>query len=67
MITIRVNGRQRTIAKESTMSALLTELGIEHRYCAVERNRQAVPRERHAQLRLRDGDEIEIVTLVGGG
>ena len=43
------------------------ELGINNRYCAVERNRELVPRETHPQCQLQEGDQIEIVTLVGGG
>jgi sulfur carrier protein len=34
---------------------------------AVEVNLEVVPRAQHAQTRLRDGDRLEVVTLVGGG
>jgi thiamine biosynthesis protein ThiS len=33
----------------------------------VEVNRKVVPRRQHAEHTLRDGDTVEIVTLVGGG
>ena len=32
-----------------------------------ERNREIVPRARHGETRIEDGDRIEIVTMVGGG
>ena len=36
-------------------------------YVAVEVNLELVPRRRHAEHVLRDGDRVEVVTLVGGG
>jgi thiamine biosynthesis protein ThiS len=35
--------------------------------CAVEVNRQLVPKKQHESQELKDGDSVEIVTLVGGG
>ena len=64
---ILLNGEPRTIEASWTIADLLSDLKIENRYCAVERNSQVVPREAHAQCRLQAGDVIEIVTLVGGG
>ena len=37
------------------------------RRVAVERNRDIVPRDRYDQTLLADGDQLEIVSLVGGG
>jgi thiazole synthase len=34
---------------------------------AIELNRDLVPRARHADTSIQDGDELEVVTLVGGG
>ena len=67
MITILLNGEDRTIAPQWTIADLLTYLKINNRYCAVERNQQLVPREQHAACQLQSGDRIEVVTLVGGG
>ena len=67
MITITLNGEQRTVHSDWSIGDLLLELDINNRYCAVERNMQLIPREQHADCRLQDGDQIEIVTLVGGG
>ncbi len=52
---------------ESTVAELLSALRFEPRRCAVERNRRIVPRARHAETGLEENDELEIVTLVGGG
>ena len=46
---------------------LLVELDLDSRPCAVEVNRELVPRASHRDHQLTDGDRVEIVTLVGGG
>jgi len=64
---IHLNGEARTVPTSWTIAELLADLKIENRYCAVERNRQVIPREQHAGCQLQPDDQIEIVTLVGGG
>ena len=64
---IQLNGEPREIPDSWSIADLLADLKIENRYCAVERNRSGVPREQHAACSLLDGDQIEVVTLVGGG
>lgn len=64
---VRVNGDERDLKTGSTVSDLLRELGLDRAVCAAEVNKQLVPaREREAR-ELREGDVVEIVTLVGGG
>ena len=67
MITITLNGEEKTVDARWSIGDLLLELDINNRYCAVERNLELIPREQHMDCRLQDGDRIEIVTLVGGG
>ena len=64
---IQVNGEPRETAAGTTVSALLTALGYTNGAVAVERNREVVPRRDHATTLLASGDELEIVTFVGGG
>lgn len=64
---IHLNGEKRQVPDQWTIADLLQELKIESRYCAVERNRDVVPREKHATTLLNIDDVIEVVTLVGGG
>jgi sulfur carrier protein len=61
------NGQPRQTTAGTTVAALLAELGLEPRHVAVEVNLELVPRAKHAERMLRDGDQVEIVTLVGGG
>jgi sulfur carrier protein len=67
VLAIVVNGDSRTIASGTTVAGLLAELGLAGRPVAVERNREIVPRVRHPETELADGDRLELVTFVGGG
>lgn len=64
---VTVNGHLREIRAGTSITELLQLLDLDPRFLAVERNRQLVPRKEHPDCRLEPGDEIEIVTLVGGG
>ncbi len=64
---IRINGEWSEHPDDASISAVLERMGLEPRRVAVERNRELVPRRRHAETALAEGDEVEIVTLVGGG
>lgn len=66
-IGIVVNGEPRGVPDRSTLRMLVESLGLGDRPCAAEVNRRLVPRREHDATMLRDGDRIEIVTLVGGG
>lgn len=64
---IRYNGEPREIPEGATVQQLLEALKLPARQVAVEVNYDVVPRERHAERRLQAGDQVEVVTLVGGG
>lgn len=66
-IEVRVNGDRRTMARGATVRTLIEELGFGQKRVAVEINLEVVPRARHAEHLLADGDVIEIVSFVGGG
>ncbi len=66
-LAIVVNGVPRMIDAEATLANLLAELKVASPQVAVEVNLELVPRAQHAGHRLRDGDQVEIVTLAGGG
>jgi len=50
-----------------TLGRLLVQLKLEPIRVAVEINEDLIPRRTFAKTVLRDGDRIEVVTLVGGG
>ena len=66
-ITIVCNGVARALCAGTTVAALLDELALPTRQVAVEINLDLVPRARHGQQVLAEGDRVEIVSLVGGG
>ena len=67
MIQLSVNGLARSVPEGANLSVLLDELALTGKRVAVERNGEIVPRSRHAQTPLADGDTLEIVVAVGGG
>jgi len=67
MLHLRINGESRDWPGPLSVAELVERLGHDSRKIAVEVNRAVVPRRDYADRRLGEGDEIEIVTLVGGG
>ena len=61
------NGQAREVADGVTVAQLLDTLKLASRHVAVEVNLELVPRAQHAECMLREGDRLEVVTLVGGG
>ena len=66
-MNILVNGARREVPDAITIAALLAELDVTERHVAVEVNQELVPRAQHAEHTLREADQLEVVTLVGGG
>ncbi len=64
---VDLNGQPRTLPDACTVQQLIESLNLSSQACAVEVNKSIVPRKRHAEHQLTDGDHIELVTLVGGG
>ncbi len=66
-VKIMVNGEAREVPARTSLQALIEHLGLGKAACAAEVNRELVRRgEREGRI-LRDGDSVELVTLVGGG
>jgi sulfur carrier protein len=55
------------IETASSVSELLTTLGLQGKRVAVERNGEIVPRSEHGRTKISSEDRIEIVVAVGGG
>jgi sulfur carrier protein len=64
---VQVNGEEREVAEGLTLDQLLDTLKIERARVAVEVNAEVVRKAQHAATHLKAGDQIEIVTFVGGG
>lgn len=67
---LTINGRDREFPEldsDSGLHLLLELLQLKPDRVAVERNGDLVPRATWAQVRLEDGDKLEVVQFVGGG
>ncbi|MBK7404526.1 MAG: sulfur carrier protein ThiS [Phycisphaerales bacterium] len=64
---ITVNAEPRDVPDHLTLEALIRDLELHKAPCAAEVNRTLIPKKRHPEHELREGDTVELVTLVGGG
>ena len=64
---IELNGKPHVVADGATIASLVERLALTGRRLAVEVNEEVVPRGRHAEHVLADGDRVEIVHAIGGG
>ena len=67
MIQVILNGQPESLQPELSVLALLEARGLAGKRLAVERNGEIVPKARHAEVKLAEGDKLEIVVAVGGG
>ena len=65
-MNIKVNGQPREIPASTTISQLIEQHNLTPNKVAVELNRRLVRSDRY-DTALSEGDEVEIVTFVGGG
>jgi sulfur carrier protein len=66
-MNIRLNGEFLVLPAGCTLAELLVAQGLAERRVAVEVNGDIIPRSRHAEHALADGDVVEIVHALGGG
>jgi thiazole synthase len=64
---IRVNGEHRRVPGGISIAEMVIELGLDPLRVAIERNLEIVPRSLLREAYVEDGDEFEIVHVVGGG
>jgi thiamine biosynthesis protein ThiS len=64
---VTINGGEEDIETDVTVAALVARFNLEPKHVAVEINQDLVSRGNYDSTTLKEGDRIEIVTLVGGG
>ena len=64
---IRVNGEHRRVMGPISIADMLREIGLDPGRVAVERNLAVVARSLFPDTPVEDGDDYEIVHIVGGG
>ncbi len=63
---VKINGKQEEAAGR-TIAEYLEAAGYRTDYIVVERNLEIVPKTEYAATVLQEGDEVEIVSFMGGG
>ena len=66
-ISIQVNGQNRQAPAGTTVTALLSQLGLNPGRVAIEYNLHVLPKTQWEKTTVADGDRFEIVQFVGGG
>jgi thiamine biosynthesis protein ThiS len=67
LIEIIVNGEPQQVPASTTIADLMSQMQLQGRRLAIERNQEIVPRTAFAQTHLQSGDVLEIVHAIGGG
>lgn len=65
-LMVKINGESLNIAGK-TLEEYLAGAKYDIKRIAVEKNGEIVPKSEYASTLLADGDEIEVVSFVGGG
>ncbi len=66
-IKIKVNGKIKTIKKNTNLSNLVKILKIPIKKVAIELNQQIVDKKKLDKINLKKNDKLEIVHFIGGG
>lgn len=65
---VDLNGTPKDLREGETVASLIQSLGLSGRGgIAVEVNASVVPRSEHETTALREGDAVEVVTMLAGG
>ena len=66
-IKIKVNGKFKTVLKNTKVSNLLKNLNIPIKKVAIELNQEIIDKKKSNNIKLKKNDKIEIVHFIGGG
>ncbi len=64
---ITANGKQFDVEPGGTLESFIRSRGLDPRYVLAERNGEPVERSSYAEIRLMEGDRVELVRAVAGG
>lgn len=66
-IRVTLNGAERALPAGETVAEMLRALDVHPGLVVVERNGEILRRESFSEVRVEDGDTLELVHFVGGG
>ena len=67
MINLKVNGKPRPLDESVDLATYLESFGVNMQHVAVGYNGEVLNREEGPQVKLQEGDVLEVVRPVGGG
>ena len=67
MISLMVNGKAKELDAGIDLAAYLDSFGLNLQHIAVGYNGEVLAKDQFPEIKLRDGDVLEIVRPVGGG
>ncbi|MDA7860346.1 sulfur carrier protein ThiS [Akkermansiaceae bacterium] len=66
-MTLTINGETQKFNDDLNLQALLAELGLSEKPVVVELNQKALAPSEFKSQKLKDSDQLEIVTIAAGG
>ena len=66
-IKIKLNGKEKQIAKDTKIGKLINDLRIPIKKVAVELNQEILDKKKLDKIKLKKNDKVEIVHFIGGG
>ena len=66
-ITITLNGEKKTLSHKMSLSELISELELDIKKIAVEKDLEIIFCENFSEIILDEGSKVEIVHFIGGG
>ena len=64
---IRINGKDETIDRPKNITELIAGKGLVPEHIVVEHNSRIAPKNEWHDIRLKENDNVEIISFVGGG
>jgi sulfur carrier protein len=66
-LKIVVNGKNKELTEQTTLEELIRQLGVRKETVVAEVNRQIIQMDKRQEIKLSDGDQVELIQFVGGG
>ena len=66
-IKIKLNGKEKQIAKDTKIGKLINDLRIPIKKVAIELNQEILDKKKLDKIKLKKNDKVEIVHFIGGG
>ena len=66
-IKIKLNGKNKTIEDGYSLNELINDLNIPIKKVAIELNQEIIDKKKLKNIKIQNGDKIEIVHFIGGG